>query len=93
MPGEQVDASQSETWARVWDELRSQQSLASVINDPLRGSRLLRGQWEGLGEFVETVRESVGELNDQRDDGAIDPATVARIDELIGQVPEVAEFT
>lgn len=93
MPGEQVDASQSETWARVWDELRSQQSLASVINDPLRGSRLLRGQWEGLGEFVETVRESVGELNDQRDDGAIDPATVARIDELIGQVPEVSEFT
>eukprot|EP00435_Cladocopium_sp_Y103_P049169 s144_g14.t1 len=88
----QDDASHSETWARVYDELRSQQSLASVINDPYRGSRLLRGQWDGLGEFVDTVRESVEELNEQREVEGIDPATIARIDALVGQVPDVTDF-
>eukprot|EP00434_Breviolum_minutum_P015916 symbB.v1.2.014027.t1/scaffold994.1/size146050/3 len=88
----QDDTSHSETWARVYDELRSQQSLASVINDPYRGSRLLRGQWDGLGEFVDTVRESVEELNEQREVEGIDPATIARIDALIGDVPEASDF-
>lgn len=92
MPSRQDDASHSETWARVYDELRSQQSLASVINDPYRGNRLLRGQWDGLGEFVDTVRESVEELNEQREVEGIDPATIARIDALVGQVPDVTDF-
>ncbi|CAJ1345586.1 unnamed protein product [Effrenium voratum] len=93
MPSDRQDeANQSETWARVYDELRSQQSLASVINDPFRGSRLLRGQWDGLGEFVGTVWESVEELNDQRETEGIDPAVLARIDALIGPVPEASEL-
>lgn len=92
MPGDLDDASQLETWARVYDELRSQQSLASVTNDPLRGSRLLRGQWDGLGEFVETFRESVEELNDHRELEGIDPATLARIDALVGEAPDASDF-
>eukprot|EP00931_Biecheleriopsis_adriatica_P007297 TRINITY_DN1085_c0_g1_i3.p1 TRINITY_DN1085_c0_g1~~TRINITY_DN1085_c0_g1_i3.p1 ORF type:complete len:1034 (+),score=258.40 TRINITY_DN1085_c0_g1_i3:56-3157(+) len=99
MPGDKLEnggsapCGQSTTWAKVYDELRSQQSLASVTNDPCRGSRLLRGQWDGLTDFVDTVWESVEEYNEQRqDDGAADAAVLARIDALIGEVPTTSDF-
>lgn len=85
--------SKASTWARVSDELRSQQSLASVTNDPFRGSRLLRGQWDGLTDFVDTVWESVEEFNETREtDAAADAAVSARIDALVGTVPTVEDF-
>lgn len=65
------------------DDSRAHQSLASVMNDPSRG----RGFWE-------TLRESVEELSQTREDASsgMDAATLARIEALIGTVPETADF-
>ncbi|CAK0836724.1 unnamed protein product [Prorocentrum cordatum] len=82
-------------WAEVYDELRSAQSLASVLNDPRSGNRLTRGEVTSLEDFWDAVREGVEELSSARDGDlpvADEAAVGARTDELIGPVPEASEL-
>jgi hypothetical protein len=78
-------------WAEVYDELRSHQSLASVVNDPSKGRGLFKGKIEGIGDFWDKFRES---LEDQREAnnevrGASEPSAT---DLLLGPLPELADF-
>jgi len=79
-------------WVDVSDELRSHQSLTSVINDPSKGRSIFRGRWDGIGDFWDKIRESVEEIGEQReaDVKAASDATIG--DSLIGPIPDVTDF-
>lgn len=82
-------------WAEVHDELRSRQSLSSVINDPLRGKGIFRRDVDGIGDLFDKLKESVEDINEQRDNEAqeaVDAERLARTEELFGSVPQVADF-
>jgi hypothetical protein len=79
-------------WAEVYDELRSHQSLASVVNDPGRGKGIFKAP-KGIGDLWDKVREGVEEIHDQREAAQADvkgPSDVAGVD--IGPIPELVDF-
>lgn len=76
-------------WSQAYDELRSHQSLSSVINNP---SPRLGLDWESIGNYWDKVREGVEDIAEQREKDAKAAAESTGIDVLLGQIPEVADF-
>jgi len=87
--GSLLPRSPQANWDQLQDELRSRQSLTSVLNDPGRGKGIFRGKIEGAGDLLAKVRESVEELHDQRDAEVKGPE-IAGVD--LGPLPELADF-
>eukprot|EP00929_Paragymnodinium_shiwhaense_P078534 TRINITY_DN40727_c0_g2_i1.p1 TRINITY_DN40727_c0_g2~~TRINITY_DN40727_c0_g2_i1.p1 ORF type:complete len:1155 (-),score=285.77 TRINITY_DN40727_c0_g2_i1:167-3631(-) len=80
-------------WDAVYDQLRSRQSLSSVINDPSRGRSVFQNT-NNFGDFVERLKESVEEIGGQNVEAekAAELAVQTKCEQLVGPLPDLAEF-